>query len=455
MKILIFGTGTIYQQLKNRIRSDVTVVGFLDNSEKKQGTLIDGKRVYEVKTGIQQDYEIIFLMSDYHVEMREQLIWLGVSESRIFDINRPNIVFNHTELKIYGDIDAFNKKLIVLFNHSLTSTGAQNVLFQAARIMKRNNYDVVVISKEDGILREKYLSAAIPVIICEDIISNRAILDALLFKTCLIWVNTLWLYYIADFLENYDMRILWWIHELSSASAVSRRVFRRIASNPQMRILSVGEMIDSNIRELYGDDIPLKRLLFGLEDYHKQLHLYTKEKIIFACIGGISRIKGQDLLIDAVQGMSEEIKQKAEFWIVGSGILDEHHQKIVEQNECIQVTGEIDNSEMPDLYRKLDGIICCSRVESMSVVVAEACMNMKFSIVSSMAGISRLLHDNNDALFFKSEDVLNLREKIVWCINNTDAARRLGQASRKVYERYFKLEAFENELKDLLYETVT
>ena len=455
MKILIFGTGTIYQQLKDRIRPDVTVVGFLDNNEQKQGSLLDGKRIYEVKTGIQEEHEIIFLMSDYHVEMREQLIQLGVTENNIFDINRPDIILNQKEVKIYQDIDAFNKKLIVMFNHSLTSTGAQNVLFQAALIMKRNNYDIVVVSREDGVLREKYLSVDIPVIICEDIISNKALLDALVLKADLLWVNTLWLYYVADYLGNYNVNIIWWIHELSSVYAVSRRIFRRVVSNPNMRIFSVSEMVDDNIRGLYGNDVPVKRLLFGVKDYYKQLRVYTNEKIIFACIGGISKIKGQDLLIDAVQEICGQIREKAEFWIVGSGTLDRHYRSLVEQNDCIKIIGEIDNSDMPELYRVLDGVICCSRVESMSVVVAEACMNMKFSIVSSMAGISRLLHDNKDALIFQSEDVVNLREKIVWCINNIDAARCLGQASRRVYEKYFKMEAFENELEDLLYETVT
>ena len=449
MKILIFGTGKIYQELKNRIRADVEMVGFLDNDEKKQGRLLDGKKIYPPREALYLDYDIIFLMCYYHADMREQLIQMGIDDNIIFDINRPYTVLNRKEAMIYGNINKFHNKLIVLFSHSLTSTGAQNVLYQAALLMKENNYDVIVISREDGIQRAKYLTADIPIIICEDILSENELLDELIRKAYLIWINTLWLYYIADYFKNTSVKATWWIHEASSIRDVSSRVFRGIAASSNVQILSVSSLVDENLWDLYGKDIRIRRLLFGLKDYYgfKRNNVNSKEKIILACIGGISNSKGQDILIDAIDGIPDDIKAKIRVWIIGSGSLDEHYSCIIQRNECIEWMGEIDNSKMPEIYEALDGVVCCSRQESMSVAVAEACMNRKFSIVSDGAGISRLLQDKKNALLFQSENINDLQKKIIWVINNLEQARNMGQMSRKLYDQYFTMDIFERNLK--------
>lgn len=452
MRILIFGTGKVYERYKAQLRDDIIIVGFLDNDKEKQGKYFEGKKIYSPQEAVGLEYDLIFLMSIHHTAMREQLVEMGINDDKIYDFNRPWTVFRHDKILTYGDINELQGNLIAVFSHALTSTGAQNVLFQAAVVMKKNNYNIVVISRGDGVLREKFIAEGIAVIVCEDIITEGKALDMIKSKACMIWINTVWLYDIADYFGGTGLKTVWWIHESARESDISKRVFRRIASKSNIRIMSVSPVVDENIWHLYGEDIKVERLFYGLKDYNyyedkaSENKVFEKNKIVMACIGGVSRIKGQDFLIKVIDCLPEYVKEKSRFLIIGAGTLDDDSLKIVAQNDCIEVIGEVDNSKMPYIYQTIDGIICCSRQDAMPVVVAEACMNMKFSIVSDAAGISRLLTDNKNALIFKSENIEELQEKIMWVVNNYQQAEKIGQASRSVYDKYFSLDIFEKNL---------
>ncbi len=447
MRILIFGTGKVYERYKGKLRDDIIIVGFLDNDKGKQGKYFEGKKIYSPQEAVGLEYDFIFLMSIHRAAMREQLVEMGINDDKIYDLNRPWTVFQHDEIVTYGDINEISGNLIAIFSHALTSTGAQNVLFQATVLMKKNNYNIVVISREDGVLREKFIAQGITVVVCEDIITEDKTLALIKSKACMIWVNTVWLYDIADYFSGTGLKTIWWIHESARKSDISKRIFRRIASQSSIRIMSVSPVVDENIWQIYGEDIKVNRLFYGLKDYNLyENKVSEKNKIVMACIGGISRIKGQDLLINAIDHLPEYIKEKSRFLIIGAGTLGNDSLKIVDQNDCIEVIGEVDNSKMPHIYQTIDGIICCSRQDAMPVVVAEACMNMKFSIVSDAAGISQLLKDNQNALIFKSENIEELREKIMWAVNNYQQAKKIGQASRSVYDKYFSLDIFEKNL---------
>ena len=102
---------------------------------------------------------------------------------------------------------------------------------------------------------------------------------------------------------------------------------------------------------------------------------------------------------------------------------------------------------MPDVYRSVDVIVCCSRKESMSVVVAEACMNRKLSIVSDAAGIVQLLQNGKNALIFENENVEMLLSQLIWVLDHYDEAMVIGRRSQKVYQDNFTMDIFRDNVK--------
>lgn len=446
--IYIFGTGGTYRKNKDRIRKDIHIIGFLDNDTEKQGKLLDGKMVYPPEAISAAEFDFVFIMCYYPADIREQLIGLEIEESRIYDINRLHKILETEAPRVYGSIYGESEK-IVAFSHSLTSTGAQNMLLQAAALMKKDGHDVVVISREDGRLRDAFLEEGIGIVISEDILADEDFLYGILKNASSVWVNTLWLYDIAIFLTEHQIRFFWWLHELSSACYVSRRQFRKIAMDDNAKVLSVGSYIDKNIHELYGKDIVLQRFLWGIYDYRRRgrTRHSAGRKMVLACIGGISSIKGQDIFVKAIDGMPGRIKNGLRCLIVGGGVLDRESMDMADRNPCIECLGEVDHSQMPELYRAIDGVVCCSRNDSMSVAVAEACMNEKFAIVSTGAGISELLVHHDTALIFENGNVEELRERIIWAAENRKEAEQIGKKARRVYDEFFSIPVFEERLR--------
>ena len=217
MRVLIFGTGVYYERWKARIRKDLEIVAFLDNNECIQGTMLDDKPILSPQIIGDIEYDFIFLLSAYYIEMRKQLRELGVSDDSIYDVNQIEKLCECEPARYYGTISkqSRNKKILV-FSHALSSSGAQNVMFIALCELKKIGYDLIVISKTDGILRERFLERNIPVIIMQDLRWDNPQLIELMNWADEILVNTLWLYYIVNEMAVYGKRIVWWVHEMWS-----------------------------------------------------------------------------------------------------------------------------------------------------------------------------------------------------------------------------------------------
>ena len=124
----------------------------------------------------------------------------------------------------------------------------------------------------------------------------------------------------------------------------------------------------------------------------------------FTTIGYIEWRKGQDILVDALAGIQREILEAA------------------------------------------DVLICPSREDPMPTVCAEAMMHHVPCLVSDAVGTAAYLIDGINGMIFKSGDIDGLREKILWCINNQDTTRKMGNEAYKVYENVFSVKAFEKNL---------
>ena len=76
MRILIFGTGCIYQKMKRYLSKDDEIVAFLDNNQKLWGSKIDNRTIYSPINVLKFHFNKIVLMSDYAYEMKIQLLEL-------------------------------------------------------------------------------------------------------------------------------------------------------------------------------------------------------------------------------------------------------------------------------------------------------------------------------------------------------------------------------------------
>lgn len=449
MRVVIFGTGKVYQKYKNSIKKSIELVAFIDNDSKKWGKVLDGIMIYPVSDLDELEYDKVFLLSASHLEMRRQLWTLGIPSNKICSMKSLGFLCELEEsVQWYGNLPIGGQcKKILIFSHALTSTGAQNVLFQAVLVLKKHNYEVVVVSGTDGVLRSRFQKSDVPVVIIQNVYAENEDIVKLCAWADLVMVNTLLLSETVLELIKHKKPLLWWIHETGFLKCIELEDFVEIEKDDMVSIYVVSPLVRRKIIEYYGMDFNLRELRYGLPDYGGGENTCIKgEKMIFAHIATVDYIKGQDLLLKAVSNLPVHIRERAEFWFVGPGVFSESLLEISEQFSCVTIKGEIDNTQMTGLYRTIDVVMCVSREDALPVVVAEGCMMRKASIVSNATGIAEFLEHGRTGLIFESENVDELASRIQWAVEHKDEIERIGENSRKVYDTNFSMNIFEEKL---------
>ena len=472
MKYLLFGTGDYYERYRKWFDKE-DVLALLDNSAAKQNTLLDDSLVLSPQKGIELPYDAVVILSFYVKEMRSQLLSLGVPENKIYhfyDLHRliyckekkkPIQYFGEIDLEfLTGTVPKLSEKRILLLSQDLTLGGPAIALFHAAEVLIKHGYPVVYASMLDGPLRDRLLSAGIPVIVDVNLqIETMRNAD---------WVNSFFLlicntinFHIFLSESNTDIPVISWLHDSAFFyDGINRETLRRLDQR-NMTVCSVGPVPEKAMRE-YIPDLSIRRLLYGVDDQKKNGGEETEgskaekevqgKKICFVTIGYIEARKGQDILIRAIQALPVDIREKAVFYLVGqdSSILAQQLKKEIRHMPEIKVTGTVNREQVNELLDNADVCVCPSREDPMPTVAAEAMMHSVPCILSDAVGTADYVQDGIDGLLFPNENTSELAAKIEWCMYHLDGLEEMGRKARKIYEKYFSMAVFEEELLNMI-----
>lgn len=477
MKILIFGTGTYYLHYKKYTMGE-EIVALVDNDTVKWGKKLDGHRIIAPSEIGNYEYDQIYLCSLlYTKEMKEQLLKLGIGEEKIryvfelpADRADPWRVYHAqrgereqriaVRESIAGARETGTEKWtdgkermagerIVMISHDLTVTGAPNCLLYAAEIYVRQGYCLTVGAPEDGPMRECFLAAGADVIIDERLRMGRLKDMEWAQGAGLLFVNTVQLFYLL--LErNLSVPVIWWLHE--PQSLYHNVVPERVCAIPtgHLKVVTVSGVAESAFRAVCPS-FPVKRLMFGLPD--REIGNEKKRCCTFLLIGGVCALKGQDILLNAVSDLTSEEVAVCEFWLVGEADT-RYAASLREISERLHLPvrffGALPHEETLRMIQEADVLVCASRQETVSMVVIEAMMYGKPTVVSSGAGIAEYMRDGKDGLIFATENAEELRKKLRYCLTHRDVLREIGRRARGIYERCFSMRQFEAGLAEIM-----
>ena len=468
MRVIVFGTGAYYRNRKEYF-GGVEIIAFIDNNSNIQNTSLDGVPIYAPQDAINLDYDYVCIMSNqYAVEMMKQLVQLGYDIDKIIGFgtfaNLVKRVVSQGCMQIHyrnlpGTVRE-NKGKILLVTHELSLSGAPVVLFYAAEILKKNGYDAVILSPKDGGLREAIMKRGIPVVIDPAITGQNTYLYEWMSEFRLVIICTLTYGEFVGELADFPKPIIWWLHESEEVYSGwwPRAKPERIGEN--VSIYAGGHYALSTYKKYFGND-NCKMLLYGIPDENSNFEQgYEKkhEGIVFAVVAVLQPRKGQDISIEAVKKMKDSDKENAEFWLIGPdpGNYPEFTASLSEAvgtEPKIKMMGEWPMEKLKEEYPNIDVIVCPSRDDPMPVVLPEAMMFYKTCIVSKGAGTAVYIEDKKNGLVCEC-NADSLAEQMTWVVNHQESLAAIGTEGRKLYERVFSTEAFENNLLEIIQEKI-
>lgn len=348
-------------------------------------------------------------------------------------------------------------KDILFITHELTRTGAPVQLMNMIKATyQKMNYFPVVVSPVDGPMRQEFLDMGITVIIDEELVISAYNLDSYARNYDLIVVNTMAGVCIEAIKELEDTLppILWWIHEGNFAFNLFKKKLPK-GLNSQIHLYCASEYSQRMLNK-FSKSYKSEIIRCGIEDLSQNNYLkedVENNKILFLTVGTLEWRKGQDLLLDAVKALEPSIREKAIFYIIGKSDDEDLMNKIQEYENkyhCIKYMDVMPREQLMRLYCQSTAAIIPSRDEPTSLIGIESMMFSKAVITSDMTGISEFITDKEDGFIFESDNIDDLKSSITYVITHLEEVKMVGKNSRKIYEKYYKMDIFSKRCEEVL-----
>lgn len=463
MRIVIFGVGKFYQEKKEELLSytgDV-IVALIDNNRQLQGNYIDGILVYAVEKIKNLNFDIIVLMSVRNLEMKKQLLQLNIGVEKIWTWEKFRGQKLHGSFSFYCGNPEMNmeKGKILIITTELNYNGGTLAAVYAGKELQRRGYGVILAAPGgNNIFIREMQKEGINIMICRAL--PCLFLEELAFikQFDVILVNVFQMISCANKISQFKP-VIWWVHEprIFYESAIEQ--FAEYTTGDWMnnlQIYAVSKIAQKNFNYYFPNKI--KNILnYGIPDINE----YTKrnkktiKKMIFAVIGSVTAVKGQDIFLEAVKKINNNHKSYSSFWIIGKVVDDlycKDIKKLAAEEPSVKMLGEMTRKAIQNVYKKIDVLICPSREDMLPMVVTEAMMYGKVCIVSDSTGMADYIVNGKNGFVCKTGDVEDLAKKIEWLFYNKKKIQQIGNNARLVYEKHFTMDCFGNRLEKIINE---
>ena len=173
--------------------------------------------------------------------------------------------------------------------------------------------------------------------------------------------------------------------------------------------------------------------------FSPQSHSATPDAFEILCVGRLIPAKGQQILIDAVERLTQQ-GRRVRLRLVGSGPDDESLREFASRlahPESVVFEGAVNQDRIRDIYANADIFCLPSFAEGLPVVLMEA-MSMQIPCVTTtIAGIPELIRGGIDGLLVAPGDADALAVSLARLMDDAGLRNRLALSGRaRVLENY-------------------
>lgn len=348
-------------------------------------------------------------------------------------------------------IDMADNKILFV-THELSRTGAPKVALETLKAI-RSIYGVnpLVVSMKNGEMKQDYIKEGFEVHFINELPTKKKIFQDFCNKFKLIFVSST----AIDFMycvKDLKTPVIWYSHEIFKKKEDIKIISKFIKD---FSIILCGSPLTQKCINDIDGKLNTKLLMYGLKEENYPVIQKDADKFIFIYPATITERKNQKILVEAVQLLPKEIKDKITVYIIGSPLneTDEYYTQILKMAEGmneIKIIPNIPLKELLEYYAKADCLICPSTQDPMPVIVTYAFMFKKLALISNKIGQALLTKNNENAVLFNPEDKTQLKNCIIDIVNNKEKYSVVAQNGRKIYDDYFSIEMFNQELKNSL-----
>lgn len=476
IKIAVFGVGVVCKSILSELSSSSFSVVFVDNNQSQE--CINGNHVIRPSDIVVADIDMFVLASNkYAVEMRNQLLLLGVPQEKIKHFDEFLQPYRNgkisVEYKKADDISehlvgkiaieelnrraGFNRSILIISYHANYDGGSLAAVHAVMALQSSGYKPVLAVPSIDDKFLEEVINKGICVAICPNLINLSEVEMNWIGHWQRILVNTLQMSH-ATFAIGKRQKVIAWLHEspeVYEAYEYFHDDFQRAFDEKNVYLYAVSRVARDNFFKYYKcnlNDIGI--LPYGLPDINIDADNNGINKpMTFALIGSISEGKGVDIYLDAIEKINKNLNDRvndAEFLLIGRNNGSIFADKMLKRASTIpnvRYAGQKNREDMNETYRKkIDVVVTPSRQDCLPTVVIEAMMFEHIAIQSDVCGTVSYIRDGVNGFKFESGNVDELASKIIWCIKYPEKVHNMGLKARKIYEKEFSMKAFSSRL---------
>ena len=167
-----------------------------------------------------------------------------------------------------------------------------------------------------------------------------------------------------------------------------------------------------------------------------------QKNTVLLSVGGLYKIKGHHLIIQALKKIIDKGNKNTELWIVGKGYYENCLKALAEGlgiEENVKFLGAKGHDELARLYNMAD-IFVLANYQEITPAVNEALSCEKPVVAMECGGYKFVIPDENYGLISKKFDVDDMADKIMQLIKNKSLAEKIGKSGRKRIVDNFSIE---------------
>ena len=306
----------------------------------------------------------------------------------------------------------------------------------------------VVMGCSDGPFRQDFEDAGIKTFLIGELPFFKNDLKNFLDSFDLIIVNSV-SFLFFDVINNVSVPVVWWNHEVLDMKSVK-------ILNMDKFLLSLKEVwfVSPLLEDFLKEHFPqVQRRFFPYGIPIEQLpeRQIKRSELNFLLVGSIEKRKGIHIFIDAISALPEKMREKCSFKIIGKVMEQGYYKKMLDRASNIKeldILPPVSHDELLQYYADCDVVVSSSKSDPLPIVITEGFMHSKLCLFPDAIGQALLVEDKKNAVLFKTGDAIDLKNKIEDIVLNFEKYQNIAKEGRKIYEDYFSMEKFSENVKN-------